>query len=127
MVAVEKWLTLSMLKCNTINVSNNHFKLTYSPFCATLCIFESGKYIKMATGMKIDLARLRGSIKNKRELAKKLGISRNSLYRKLNGRARLYWEELNRICFYLDTDAKSFWSECPMYISNRTKLFQYSD
>ena len=59
-------------------------------------------------GIDVDLEKLRGAIPNKTRLANHLGVARYSLYRKLRGQQQLNFNEFNRICAYLDRNARDF-------------------
>jgi transcriptional regulator with XRE-family HTH domain len=59
-------------------------------------------------GLKIDLEKLRGAIKNKAALADRIGIGRASLYRKLNGEVKMTLDDLNEIAHLINRNAEDF-------------------
>ena len=61
----------------------------------------------MATGIKIDIEKLRGALHGKSmHLAEKLGIHQTSFSRRL--RVGISIDDLNELCHYLSRDAQEF-------------------
>lgn len=59
-------------------------------------------------GIRIDFEKLRGAIKNQSDLAKRMGIARYTLYRKLNGEVGITFDDLNQIAYHLHRNAEDF-------------------
>ena len=60
------------------------------------------------TGIRIDLEKLKGAIKNQTQLAEQLGIARNTLHRKLHGSVIITFNDLNRIAYHLERNTEDF-------------------
>ncbi len=60
------------------------------------------------TGIRIDLEKLKGAIKNQSNLAKRMNIARYTLYRKLNGEVGITFNDLNRIAYHLERNTEDF-------------------
>ena len=59
-------------------------------------------------GLKIDLEKLRGAVRNKKRLAEEMDIGRASLYRKLDGTVKLTLDDLNEIAYRINRSAEDF-------------------